>query len=141
MGLVGELRMDVEWGIYTSTSILQKYITYVLPLGGRSPNPSPSYAISKTQRTSSVVVMGRSFSLLSVAAAVLSASVSFAASTGRPKCLQSELAAMLSPEAELFVPSDPDYGNASIRWSTFDEPTFRAYVEVATEQDIQETVS
>ncbi|EFX01497.1 FAD-binding domain containing protein [Grosmannia clavigera kw1407] len=68
--------------------------------------------------------MGRSFFPLSVVVAVLSVSVALAK---RTCSLHAQLAAVLSPEAELFVPSDSDYGNASIRWSNFDEPTFQAY--------------
>jgi hypothetical protein len=51
-----------------------------------------------------------------------------------------ELGHRLSPNAAIFLPTDPGWANATRRWNTLSAPTYSALVEVSTEQDIQETV-
>lgn len=49
----------------------------------------------------------------------------------------SELAAQLSPDADIVSASYPEYE----RWQAYKPPTFSIIVEVAVEEDVQKTVS
>ncbi|KAF2190320.1 FAD-binding domain-containing protein [Zopfia rhizophila CBS 207.26] len=64
----------------------------------------------------------------------------FDSSGGRQPIDFAELGAILSPSASIFLPDDSGFENATLRWSAYSAPSFRAVVEVATEKDIQETV-
>jgi hypothetical protein len=55
--------------------------------------------------------------------------------------LSSELGRHLSPNAAIFLSTDPGWVNATLRWNAFSAPTYTALVEVSTEKDIQETVT
>jgi hypothetical protein len=54
--------------------------------------------------------------------------------------ISAELGHRLSPNAAIFLPTDPVWANATRRWNAFSPPTYAALVEVSTERDIQETV-
>lgn len=47
----------------------------------------------------------------------------------------------LSPKAHIILPDDSGFVGATQRWAQYQPPSFRAVVEVATEGDVQETVS
>ncbi|PKX89314.1 FAD-binding oxidoreductase [Aspergillus novofumigatus IBT 16806] len=48
---------------------------------------------------------------------------------------------VLSPEAQIYFPADPDYNKqVKQRWSTFASPSYIATIKPATEQDVQNTV-
>ncbi|CAI6333726.1 unnamed protein product [Periconia digitata] len=51
-----------------------------------------------------------------------------------------ELAARLSPDAKVYGPNDSNFASVTARWSTYSAPGFAFSVEVATEQDVAETV-
>lgn len=55
--------------------------------------------------------------------------------------IHEELGAKLSENAILITEGSEGFREATIRWQEFRPPTFRASVQVATEEDIQETVS
>jgi hypothetical protein len=55
--------------------------------------------------------------------------------------IAAELGARLSTGAAMFLPGDSGWGNATIRWKTNAAPNYGALVEVASESDIQVTVS
>jgi hypothetical protein len=55
--------------------------------------------------------------------------------------ITAELGARLSTGAAIFLPTDSGWGNATIRWKTNAAPNYGALVEVASESDIQVTVS
>lgn len=52
----------------------------------------------------------------------------------------SDLAARLSPDANIFVPGDEDFASLTARWSNYQAPNVSITVEVATEQDVAETI-
>jgi hypothetical protein len=54
--------------------------------------------------------------------------------------ISAELGERLSPNAAIFRATDPGWSKAILRWNAFSPPTYTALVEVATEEDIQETV-
>jgi hypothetical protein len=54
--------------------------------------------------------------------------------------ISAELGGRLSPNAAIFLPTDPGWANATLRWNRFSAPSYAALVEVSTEKDIQETV-
>jgi hypothetical protein len=54
--------------------------------------------------------------------------------------ISAELGHRLSPNAAIFLPTDPGWANVTKRWNAFSPPTYAALVEVQTETDIQETV-
>ena len=47
----------------------------------------------------------------------------------------------LSSEAQIILPNDAGFVQATQRWSLFDPPRFTAVVEVGTEEDVATTVS
>lgn len=47
----------------------------------------------------------------------------------------------LSPKAKVFLPSSQEFLQETLRWSALEQPTFRASVSVATEDDVVETLS
>jgi len=51
-----------------------------------------------------------------------------------------ELAQRLSSGAKIYCPGSEAFDNSTKRWSTFDAPTFRMTVEVATQNDVAEVV-
>jgi hypothetical protein len=53
----------------------------------------------------------------------------------------SELRANLSSDASIIFPDDPLMQTAGARWQAYSRPSYRAVVEVATEQDVQSAVS
>ena len=53
----------------------------------------------------------------------------------------SSLTVDLSPKAEVFTPSDPEFAKATIRWSYWSPPTFDVAFIPATERDISIAVS
>ena len=53
----------------------------------------------------------------------------------------SELGPRLSHSASIILPHSADFAAATIRWTEYQAPTFSAVVEVASERDVQETVS
>lgn len=54
--------------------------------------------------------------------------------------IHEELGAKLSENAILITEGSEGFREATIRWQEFRPPTFRASVQVANEEDIQETV-
>jgi hypothetical protein len=54
--------------------------------------------------------------------------------------ISAELGHRLSPNAAIYLPTDPGWANVTRRWNNFSPPTYAALVEVQTEKDIQETV-
>jgi len=67
---------------------------------------------------------------------VYSASVSAGTATQFAKIL----GAALSPGASIYLPRSPNFTNTTQRWSEYQAPTFSIAVEVATANDVQETV-
>ncbi|PYH85967.1 FAD-binding domain-containing protein [Aspergillus uvarum CBS 121591] len=63
----------------------------------------------------------------------------FAAALGLAN-ITAELGPRLSPGARIILPNSPDFTDATRRWSPFAEPRFTVVVDVATEQDVAETV-
>jgi hypothetical protein len=55
--------------------------------------------------------------------------------------LTAKLGPQLSHNAAIFVPDHVNWANASARWQGYAIPTYQSVVEVASEQDIQRTVS
>lgn len=55
--------------------------------------------------------------------------------------LVAELKPRLSSNADIFGPYDKEFPNLASRWREYHAPTVAALVQVATESDIQETVS
>lgn len=53
----------------------------------------------------------------------------------------SELGPSLSSNASIFLPGSQQFTNATTRWQVYDEPNITVVVQVATESDVQETVS
>jgi hypothetical protein len=53
----------------------------------------------------------------------------------------SELRANLSSNASIIFPDDPLMQTAGARWQAYSRPSYRAVVEVATEEDVQAAVS
>jgi hypothetical protein len=51
------------------------------------------------------------------------------------------LGPQLSSTAEIVLPGQAYWANASARWQGYAIPTYQAVVEVSTEKDIQQTVS
>lgn len=51
------------------------------------------------------------------------------------------LKSRLSPEASILFPNDPLFANATLRWQDWEHPDIVIAVEVATENDVAETVS
>lgn len=62
---------------------------------------------------------------------------------GKPshKQIHQELGTRLSANAKLITEGSDGFRESTLRWQEFRPPTFAASVEVASEQDIQETVS
>jgi hypothetical protein len=56
-----------------------------------------------------------------------------ARSTHLPSCL--------SAGAEVYYPGSKEFANANLRWGAAQNPHYDMVVKVATEQDVQETVS
>jgi hypothetical protein len=54
--------------------------------------------------------------------------------------IQVELGSLLSPNATIISRVDPRFGNATERWQEYKSPSINIVVEVATENDVQETV-
>ncbi|PYH90279.1 putative FAD-dependent oxygenase [Aspergillus ellipticus CBS 707.79] len=54
--------------------------------------------------------------------------------------IASVLGPQLSSGAQIVLSSNPDFGNATARWSLFDHPKFTAAVKVRTEEDVAATV-
>jgi hypothetical protein len=55
--------------------------------------------------------------------------------------IKAELLPQLSQGASIILPPDSTWANETERWSLYSAPTFRAVVEVASEQDVQAAVS
>jgi hypothetical protein len=55
--------------------------------------------------------------------------------------IKAELGPQLSRGATILLPQDGDFTDETERWSLYSAPTFRAVVEVTSEQDVQATVS
>ena len=55
--------------------------------------------------------------------------------------IHEELSAKLSADAVLITEGSDGFREATLRWQEFRPPTFRASVQVTSEQDIQETIS
>lgn len=51
------------------------------------------------------------------------------------------LGPLLSSNAEIYLPGSEGYANGTIRWSSLDQPDIAVVVKVATEGDVQQTVS
>ncbi|KAJ8128842.1 hypothetical protein O1611_g4791 [Lasiodiplodia mahajangana] len=66
------------------------------------------------------------------------AHVSIAA--GAEACALSGLRELLSPQATVALRDSPDYAKLTERWREWHAPTIAAVVEVATEEDVQQTV-
>ena len=47
----------------------------------------------------------------------------------------------LSPGAEILLPTDADYGDATQRWTLHDAPSYLGAIKVATEADVANIVS
>ncbi|UPK95421.1 hypothetical protein LCI18_006356 [Fusarium solani-melongenae] len=71
----------------------------------------------------------------SLASAASTASICFPA-----KKIAAQLGPMLSADAEIYIPNQPDFFDASMRWSKFAAPSYAAYVKVASEEDVQAVV-
>ncbi|PVH93284.1 putative FAD-dependent oxygenase [Periconia macrospinosa] len=54
--------------------------------------------------------------------------------------ISADLCARLSPDASVYLPSDNDFASFTPRWSSYSTPNFTVIVEVATEEDVIETV-
>ncbi len=52
-----------------------------------------------------------------------------------------ELGAQLSPSASVFLPSSSQFATATTRWQQYQDLNITVVVEVATEKDVQQTVS
>lgn len=52
-----------------------------------------------------------------------------------------ELGPFLSSNASIFLPGSRQFANATTRWQMYQDPNITVVVEVATESDVQETVS
>jgi hypothetical protein len=52
-----------------------------------------------------------------------------------------DLRPLLSAHASISLPGSTDFANATVRWSTYGQPTFGVAVDVATEEDVRQTVS
>lgn len=59
----------------------------------------------------------------------------------RPRLDPKELAARLSPEAAIYLPTDEEFAHATARWSIFRVPSIKIAVAPATEKDVAEIVS
>lgn len=57
-----------------------------------------------------------------------------------PPCLLSSLAAQLSPNATLRLPTSPLMHNTHLRWQAYAKPSYSFLVEVVTEEDVATTV-
>ncbi|KAK0746969.1 hypothetical protein B0T18DRAFT_489395 [Schizothecium vesticola] len=62
-------------------------------------------------------------------------------STPLPPFFLSRLAALLSPNATLLLPSSPVMQTTHLRWQAYAKPTYSLLVEVATEQDVVATLT
>ncbi|RSL47304.1 hypothetical protein CEP54_013471 [Fusarium duplospermum] len=86
----------------------------------------------------------RHLSLIQYALVGIFFSLASAASTSSScfpaKKIAAQLGPMLSADAEIYIPDQQDFSNASLRWSKFAAPSYAAYVKVATEEDVQTIV-
>jgi hypothetical protein len=57
-----------------------------------------------------------------------------------PINIKSLLGPLLSPGAQLYLPSDPEYYGVNERWSNIGAPLYAAAVQPATEEDVRITV-
>jgi hypothetical protein len=55
--------------------------------------------------------------------------------------IMAELGHCLSPNASILLPGSDSFSNATTRWQVYREPNITVVVQVATESDVQETVS
>jgi hypothetical protein len=51
------------------------------------------------------------------------------------------LSSRLSSNASIFLPGSSEFSDATLRWQEWESPNITIVVEVATEDDVQETVS
>ncbi len=85
-------------------------------------------------------VVATVFAILAVIAALTLRSFEIGYSHDSSR-IRSELGPRLSHSASIILPHSADFAAATIRWTEYQAPTFSAVVEVASERDVQETVS
>lgn len=86
----------------------------------------------------------RQFAFIRYALAAIFFSLASAASTASTcfpaKKIAAQLGPMLSADAEIYIPNQVDFFDASLRWSKFAAPSYATYVKVASEEDVQAIV-
>ena len=65
----------------------------------------------------------------------------FPALLSREQAIITELGPHLSPNASIILPGSPEFANATLRWQEYKDPNITIVVKVATESDVQQTVS
>jgi hypothetical protein len=55
--------------------------------------------------------------------------------------IETILGPRLSSNASIFLPGSSEFSDATLRWQEWESPNITIVVEVATENDVQETVS
>jgi hypothetical protein len=55
--------------------------------------------------------------------------------------IKTDLGPRLSSNASIFLPGSSQFADATLRWQEWRDPNITVVVEVATEGDVQETVS
>lgn len=85
------------------------------------------------------MTMSKPFRLLAAVLAVVN--LANACDEENIKAFAANLQTSLSEDARITYPGSEEFANATFRWSTYGEPTFAVAVDVATEEDVSQTVS